>query len=471
MHKISLLISGGLCMAEINKVINNIVWGPLMLTLLIGTGLVLSVCLRFLQFRKFGYIIKNTVGSMFSDKQQKKGKAGVTPFQAVATAMAGTIGTGSIAGVATAIVSGGAGAIFWMWMSALIGMITKYSEIVLSLSYREKNSEGQWAGGPMYYIEKGLHCKWLAFLFALFVVMASFGTGNATQGNSISAALESTIGINPLITAIVLIVLVGAVILGGIKRIASVNEKLVPVMSVVYVLTAAAALILNIKEVPAAFSLIFREAFTIRAAAGGAAGYGIFSAMRYGFARGVFSNEAGLGSAPIAHAASSTDEPVEQAFWGVFEVFFTTIIVCTCTALVILSTGTLSTGLTGSSLGIAAYNKAVPGIGGIAVTVATVLFATSTILGWAYYGEKAIEYLFRGRISDAGVVKAVKIYRIAYTLIVFVGAYGGMENLELIWQISDTTNGLMALPNLIGIAGLVKVVREKTKEYFERKGC
>lgn len=471
MHKISLLISGGLCMAEINKVINNIVWGPLMLTLLIGTGLVLSVCLRFLQFRKFGYIIKNTVGSMFSDKQQKKGKAGVTPFQAVATAMAGTIGTGSIAGVATAIVSGGAGAIFWMWMSALIGMITKYSEIVLSLSYREKNSEGQWAGGPMYYIEKGLHCKWLAFLFALFVVMASFGTGNATQGNSISAALESTIGINPLITAIVLIVLVGAVILGGIKRIASVNEKLVPVMSVVYVLTAAAALILNIKEVPAAFSLIFREAFTIRAAAGGAAGYGIFSAMRYGFARGVFSNEAGLGSAPIAHAASSTDEPVEQAFWGVFEVFFTTIIVCTCTALVILSTGTLSTGLTGSSLGIAAYNKAVPGIGGIAVTVATVLFATSTILGWAYYGEKAIEYLFRGRISDAAVVKAVKIYRIAYTLIVFVGAYGGMENLELIWQISDTTNGLMALPNLIGIAGLVKVVREKTKEYFDRNGC
>lgn len=456
-------------MAEFNQVINNIVWGPVMLTLLIGTGLILSIRLKFFQFRKFGFILKNTVGSLFSDKQHKKSTGGVTPFQAVATAMAGTIGTGSIAGVATAIVSGGPGAVFWMWISALLGMITKYSEIVLSLSYREKNAEGQWAGGPMYYIEKGLRCKWLAVLFALFVVMASFGTGNATQGNSISAALESTIGVSPMITATVLLILVGAVILGGIKRIAVVNEKLVPFMSVVYVLTALIALLLNIKSIPAAFSQILREAFSFRAVAGGAAGYGIFSAMRYGFARGVFSNEAGLGSAPIAHAASSTEEPVEQALWGVFEVFFTTIIVCTCTALVILATGTVSTGLSGSSLGIAAYNKAVPGLGGVAVTIATTLFATSTILGWAYYGEKSTEYLFRGRISDEGVIKAVKIYRIIYTLVVFVGAFGGSDSLELIWQISDTTNGLMALPNLIGIAGLMKVVENKTREYFERQ--
>lgn len=456
-------------MAEINRIINNIVWGPVMLTLLIGTGLILSIRLHFFQFRKFGFIIRNTVGSLFSDRQHKKGKAGVTPFQAVATAMAGTIGTGSIAGVATAIVSGGAGAVFWMWISALLGMITKYSEILLSLNYREKNSEGQWSGGPMYYIEKGLRCKWLAFLFAFFVVIASFGTGNATQGNSISAALESTIGVSPLITASVLLVLVGAVILGGIKRIASVNEKLVPFMSVVYVVTALIALLLNIRNIPGAFGQIFREAFTLKAVAGGAGGYGVFTAMRYGFARGVFSNEAGLGSAPIAHAASSTEEPVEQAFWGVFEVFFTTIIVCTCTALVILSTGTLSTGLSGASLGIAAYNRAVPGLGGTAVTLATTLFATSTILGWAYYGEKSIEYLFRGRVSDSAVVKAVRIYRIVYTLIVFIGAFGGTESLDLIWQISDTTNGLMALPNLIGIVGLMKIVETKTKEYMLKK--
>ncbi|MCQ2401070.1 MAG: sodium:alanine symporter family protein [Lachnospiraceae bacterium] len=455
-------------MAQINQVINNIVWGPVMLSLLIGTGLILSIRLHFFQFRKFGFIIKNTIGSLFSDKQHKKGNAGVTPFQAVATAMAGTIGTGSIAGVATAIVSGGAGAIFWMWVSALLGMITKYSEILLSLNYREKNTQGQWSGGPMYYIEKGLKCKWLAVMFAFFVVIASFGIGNATQGNSISVALESTIGVNPLITAIVLLILVGAVILGGIKRIASVNEKLVPFMSLVYIVTAFIALILNLKNIPAAFSRIFREAFTFRAIAGGVGGYGIFSAMRYGFARGVFSNEAGLGSAPIAHAASSTEEPVEQAFWGVFEVFFTTIIICTCTALVILSTGTISTGLSGSSLGIAAYNKAVPGIGGIAVTVATTLFATSSMLGWAYYGEKAMEYLFRGRISDVGIVKAIKIYRTVYTLVVFVGAFGGAGSLELIWQISDTMNGLMALPNLIGIFGLMKIVEKKTKDYFDR---
>lgn len=450
-------------MAEINKVINNIVWGPIMLSLLIGAGILLSIRLNFFQFRRFGFIMKNTIGSLFRSKQAPKDEGSLSPFQAVATAMAGTIGTGSIAGVATAILSGGPGAVFWMWISALLGMITKYSEILLSLTYREKNSKGQWAGGPMYYLDKGLHCRPLAIAFALFVVMASFGTGNATQGNSISTALESTLHINPMITAAVLTVLVGCVVLGGIKRIASVNERLVPFMSVVYVFTAFLALALSAPRIPAAFKSIISNAFSFRAVAGGGMGYGIFTAMRYGFARGVFSNEAGLGSAPIAHAASGTKEPVEQAMWGVFEVFFTTIIICSCTALVILSTDALDSGMAGTALGIEAFNRAIPGLGSVSVTIATTLFALSTILGWAYYGEKAMEYLFRGRPGS------VIIYRVIYTALVFVGAFGGVKSLELIWQISDTTNGLMALPNLIGIIGLMKVVSAKTKEYFSKK--
>lgn len=446
--------------------INNYIWASV-LVLLIGAGTVLTVRLRGFQFRKLGYILRHTVGNLFSARRSTG--EGVTPFQAVATAMAGTIGTGSIAGIATAIVSGGPGAVFWMWVSALVGMLTKYAEILLSLKFREKNASGEWSGGPMYYLEKGLHMKWLGVIFSLFVIVASFGTGNAAQGNSISSALESTLGCNPVISAAVLTVLVGAVILGGIKRIASVNEKLVPFMSVVYVLTALAALALHVKSLGGAFSLIFREAFQMRSAAGGIAGYGIFTAMRYGFARGVFSNEAGLGSAPIAHAASATKEPVEQAMWGVFEVFFTTIIICTCSALVILTSGALETGLSGASLGIEAYNRALPGIGGIGVTLASVLFATSTILGWGYYGEKSVEYIFcRGFGLKSGKTP-ITIYRILYTLLVFVGAFGGSGSLELIWQISDMTNGLMALPNLIGVVGLCGLVIRSTHAYFERK--
>lgn len=448
--------------SQINAQINSIVWGPIMLTLLIGTGLLLSIRMGFPQFTRFAYVMKNTIGSLFSGNQHHKDASGVSPFQAVATAMAGTIGTGSITGVATALVSGGPGAIFWMWISALLGMVTKYSEIVLSLHFREKNADGQWVGGPMYYIQNGLGFKWLAVLFAFFVCIACLGTGNATQSNSISVALQSTLHIQPWITGVVLTLLVGAVILGGIRRIAAVNEKLVPFMAMFYVLVAIVALLLNIAKVPAAFALIFEEAFNFRAAAGGATGYGIMLAMRYGFARGVFSNEAGLGSAPIAHAASSAKNPVDQGIWGMFEVFFTTIIVCTCTALVIITTGSVDSGLSGSALSIYAYNRAVPGIGGVGVTLATVLFATSTILGWAYYGEKAIEYLFHKNRT------AVLAYRALYTAVVFVGAFGGAENLELIWSISDTTNGLMAIPNLIGIIGLSGIVVKLTKDYFAK---
>lgn len=448
----------------VNEKINGIVWGPVMLILMIGTGLLLSFRLGFPQFTKLGFVIKNTVGSLFKKKQHKKDNAGVSPFQAVATAMAGTIGTGSITGIATALVSGGPGVVFWMWISAILGMVTKYSEIVLSLKFREKNEKGQWSGGPMYYIQNGLHMKWLAVLFAIFAAITCFGTGNATQGNSISVTLESTLHINPIYTAIVLTIIIAAVILGGIRHIAAVNEKLVPFMAVFYVICAFTALIINIEKVPEAFALIFKEAFSFKAVGGGAAGYGIMTAMRYGFARGVFSNEAGLGSAPIAHAASSNENPADQGIWGMFEVFFTTIIICTLSALVIITTGVMeTTDFVGSALSIAAYNEVIPGIGGIGVGLATVLFATSTILGWAYYGEKSVEYLFHNsRI-------AVWIFRVLYVIVVFVGTMGGSKTLDLIWGVSDTMNGLMAIPNLIGIIGLSGVVVKTSKEYFKRK--
>ena len=448
---------------KVNAAVNGVVWGPIMLALLILMGLFLSGATKFLQFRKFFYMVKNTIGSVFSKNQHEKTASGVSPFQAVATAMAGTIGTGSIAGVATAIVSGGPGAIFWMWISALLGMVTKYAEIVLSLRYREKNAKGEWVGGPMYYISKGLGGKFskvLAVLFAIFAMLACLGTGNATQSNSIAIALESTFNVSPWITGIVLTVIAACVILGGVRRIASVNEKLVPFMAVFYVLCAVLAVILSYDKIPATFALIFREAFNFRAGVGGVAGYGIMTAMHYGFSRGVFSNEAGLGSAPIAHAASSTNSPVKQGLWGMFEVFFTTIIICTLSGIVVLSSGLWSTGeFKGSALSIAAFDSALPvsGIGSIGVTIATIFFALSTILGWAYYGEVSVQYLTK----KSNV--AVWVYRVIYVAMVFVGTIG---NLDLIWSISETMNGLMIIPNMIGIIGLYKVVVSVTKEHF-----
>ncbi|MBQ8636478.1 MAG: sodium:alanine symporter family protein [Clostridia bacterium] len=444
--------------SKINEAVNGVVWGPIMLTLLIGTGLFLSAKTGFLQFRKFGYMMKNTILGVFSKDQHTKDKSGVSPFQAVATAMAGTIGTGSIAGLATAIMSGGPGAVFWMWISALLGMVTKYSEILLSLKYREKNEKDEWVGGPMYYIKNGLNMKWLAVLFAIFAMIACLGTGNATQSNSIAVALDSTVGVTPWITGVVLTVIAAAVILGGMRRIASVNEKLVPFMAVFYVLCSVAALIINFDKIPAAFALIFREAFNFRAAAGGTAGYGIMLAMHYGFSRGVFSNEAGLGSAPIAHAASSTKDPVRQGLWGMFEVFFTTIIICTLSALVILTSTKWQTGeFQGAALSIASFNSIIPGVGGIIVTLSTIFFALSTILGWAYYGEVCMEFL-----SNKSK-RAVLVYRCIYVAFVFLGTVG---SLDLIWSISETMNGLMAIPNLIGIIGLYKVIKTTTQEHF-----
>lgn len=441
----------------------------MMMVLMIAVGIYLSVRTRFFQFRRFGTVMKGTVGSLFDKKNHEKSAVGVSPFQAVTTALAGTIGTGSIAGLATALVSGGPGAIFWMWVSALLGMVTKYSEIVLSMKYREKHIGGTYAGGPMYYIKNGLGLKWLAIVFAVFAMIACIGTGNATQSNSISGVIESSFGVAPWITGLILTVIVGAVILGGVKRIASVNEKLVPLMAIFFILASLVALVVNAGKIPMAFGLIFKEAFNFRAAFGGAAGYGVLTAMRYGVGRGVFSNEAGLGSAPIAHAASTTKEPVKQGMWGVFEVFITTIVICTMSGLVVLTSDIylsafnagIEPSLTGASLSGAAYGEAIPYVGEIGVAVATVFFALSTILGWAYYGEVCVGYIFKNH-----VLGAVAIYRLVYVAFVFVGA---VAEIQTVWLVADCFNALMALPNLVALIALSGVVVRATKDYFERK--
>ncbi|MBQ8372491.1 MAG: sodium:alanine symporter family protein [Clostridia bacterium] len=440
-----------------------------MMVLLIAVGVFLTCRTGVFQFRRFGYVMKSTVGQLFGKGQHEKSKDGVSPFQAVTTALAGTIGTGSIAGLATALVLGGPGAVFWMWISALVGMVTKYSEIILAIKYREKNEEGALVGGPMYYIKNGLGLKWLAIVFAVFAVVACIGTGNATQSNSISGVLSSTFQIPTWVTGIVLTLLVGVVIIGGVKRIASVNEKLVPIMAIFFIIASLVVLGVNVTRIPAAFGLIFREAFNFRAAFGGVAGYGILAAMRYGIGRGVFSNEAGLGSAPIAHAASNTKDPVKQGMWGVFEVFITTIVICTMSALAVLTSGVymdaFSTGavpsVSGAALSSAAYNEALPYVGGIGIAIATVFFALSTILGWAYYGEVCVGYLFKSHRRVA-----VMVYRIVYVAFVFVGA---IAEINTVWLIADIFNALMALPNLIALIALSKVVVSTTKEHFAKK--
>lgn len=439
-----------------------------MMFFLIVVGVFLSIRTGFFQFRKFGYVLKNTVGMMFNKKLHHRDVGSVSPFQAVATALAGTIGTGSIAGVATALVLGGPGAVFWMWISALFGMVTKYSEIVLAIKFREKDKRGSFIGGPMYYIKNGLGIKWLAILFAVFAMIACIGTGNATQSNSISGVINSNLNIAPWITGVALTVIVGFVIIGGVKRIATVNEKLVPVMAVFFILASIIALVFNANKIPTAFALIFNEAFNFKSAFGGVAGYSIFSAMRYGVGRGVFSNEAGLGSAPIAHSASSTEDPVKQGLWGVFEVFITTIIICTMSAIVVLTSDIYSTAyassvlpsVSGAALSSAAFDEAIPYIGGTGIAVSTVFFALSTILGWAYYGEVSVGYIFKNHSRIA-----IGIYRIIYVAFVFVGA---VAEINTVWLVADCFNALMALPNLIALIGLSGLVVKITREHFSQ---
>lgn len=439
-----------------------------MMVLLILVGIFLTIRTKVFQFRKFGYVIKNTVGGLFDKSQHTRDRKSVSPFQAVTTALAGTIGTGSIAGVATALVSGGPGAIFWMWISALLGMVTKYSEIVLSLKYRETTRFGSLIGGPMYYMQNGLKAKWLGVIFSLFAMVACIGTGNATQSNAISEIASKSLSISPYITGGVLTVIVALVILGGVKRIAAINEKLVPFMAVFFIIISIIALCCNISNIPAAFSLIFKEAFNFKSVLGGVAGYGIFKAMRFGVGRGVFTNEAGLGSAPIAHAASSEQDPVKQGLWGVFEVFITTIIICTMTALVVLTSDVYQAGLPtqnfaydGAALSSEAFNEAIPFVGNIGVSLATVFFSLSTILGWAYYGEVCVGYVFSKKREFA-----IMIYRIIYVAFTFVGA---VASLDIVWLVADIFNVLMALPNLIALVALSKVVVNLTKEHFNKK--
>ncbi|NLK65364.1 MAG: sodium:alanine symporter family protein [Tissierellia bacterium] len=443
---------------KINSAVNSVVWGPLIIILIIGTGTYLSIMTKFFSVTKLGYTLRNTLLKMFA--KDDKGEGEVTAFQAVATALAATVGTGNIAGVATAIALGGPGAVFWMWLAAIMGMTTKFAEVVLAVNYREKTEDGRFVGGPMYYISNGLgkSWKWLAALFAIFGTFASFGIGCMVQSNSVALSAESTFGIPVLITGIALAILTAVVIVGGIKRIGAFTEKLVPFMAALYILGGIWLLISNASRLPNAFSMIFTNAFTGTAAVGGFAGTVMMQAIRFGVARGIFTNEAGLGSAPIAHAAATTDHPVRQGLWGIFEVFMDTIVICSITALSILVTGVWETGESGAVLSAMAFDTGLPGVGRYIVSIGLILFAYSTILGWEYYGERCLEYL-------AGT-KPIMAYRIIWTIAVVIGAVGG---LELMWDIADTLNALMAFPNLIGVLMLSPVVFRLTKEFFAKE--
>lgn len=441
---------------SLNKSVNNFVWGPVMMVLLVGTGIYLTVRTNFMPFRKLGYVLKSTLFKMFDKEQVGEGQ--VTSFQAVATALAATVGTGNIAGVATAIAIGGPGAIFWMWLSALFGMATKFAEVVLSIEYREKTDDGRFLGGPMYYISKGLNAKWLAYIFAGFASIAAFGIGNMLQSNSVAASLKVSFGINEWVTGIVIAVLAALVMFGGLKRIVTVTSALVPIMAAFYILGGLFVLIRNAAHIPEAFGLIFSSAFSGTAAAGGFVGSTMQMAARSGIARGIFSNEAGLGSAPIAHAAATTDHPVRQGLWGIFEVFMDTGVICTMTALSIMVTGVWNSGETGSALTTMAFDQSIPVVGGYVISIGILLFAFSTLLSWSYYGERSAEFIFGPKV--------ILPYRIIWIPFLVIGAIGGLEEL---WDIADTLNGLMAIPNLIGILGLSGVVFRLTKEFFSTK--
>ena len=453
---------------HVNGILNSFAWGPVMLVLLVGTGVFLTVRTGCIQVRKFGYIMKNTVGSLFK-KQNKDHGNNLSPFQAVTTALAGTVGTGNIAGVTGAIFVGGPGAVFWMWVSAFFGMCTKYAEIALAMKYRATDENGVHKGGPMYYIENGLgkNWKWLAMIFALLGGLASFGIGNIAQSSEIAGAMNGLFHLDPLVTGILLAVLIAIVLIGGVKRIGQVTSYLVPFMSVFYILAGIILILMSLSELPAAFAAIFKGAFSLKSVGGGIFGYVIMQAMRQGFARGVFSNEAGLGSAPIAHAASSTEEPAEQAMWGVFEVFIDTIVICTITSLAVILSGVYTTagGLDAfSSKGaaaVAAFNAILPGtIGGILIQISLIFFALSTIISWSYYGERCWGYLTHDN-------KAFNmIYKIIFILVCIVGAVGSGT---LMWDIADTLNGLMAIPNLIALLALSGVVAKITKDYFGKE--
>ena len=456
---------------SVNSVINNFIWGVPAMICIIGVGLYLSVGLRFLQIRKFPYAIRVTIGRIFRKRDASDGA--MTPCQAVCTALAATVCTGNIAGVAGAIAIGGPGAVFWMWISAVLGMCTKFSEVTLAVHFRETNKNGDLVGGPMYYIKNGLGPKWhwLAVLFSTFGVLTVFGTGNATQVNTITTAINSALEnyqlINDqskpvvcLVIGIVLAALVGLVLLGGVKRIGTVSEKLVPFMALLYILLALGVVLLHANRIPLVFTMIFEGAFNPQAVTGGIIG-SFFTSMKRGVSRGIFSNEAGLGTGSIAHACADTKKPVKQGFFGIFEVFTDTIVICTLTALVILCSGvTVNYGqAAGAELTISGFTSTYGSWVSIFTAVSMCCFAFSTIIGWGLYGARCIEFIFDEKV--------IKPFMVAYSLVAILGA---TVDLGLLWSIADTFNGLMAIPNLIGVFLLSGTVFKLTKEYFETEG-
>ena len=440
---------------RINTAVNGYVWGWPMIALLMGVGLLLTILTGAVQFRRLGFALREVLGKI---TQRGGGEGSVRPFQAGATALASTVGVGNIAGVATAIFIGGPGAVFWLWVSGLLGMGTKYAEIVVALHYREVDGAGTMRGGAMYVLKKGLRLPWLGSIFALLTAVAAFGIGNMVQANSVADALRTTFGMSTWVTGIGLVVVTAMVILGGIKSIARVTEWMVPFMALFYLGGGVAVLVLHAEQLPQALGLIFSGAFSGTAAVGGFAGSTMMMAMRSGIARGLFSNEAGLGSAPMVHATAITDHPVRQGMYGIFEVFVDTILICTVTGLVIMVTGTWNSGLTGAALSIKAFETGLPGLwGSYIVTGGLLLFAYSTLIGWSYYGETGIVYLLG--------TKAAFPYRLAWLGFVYMGATG---SLHLIWDIADTLNGLMAVPNLIGVLASLPLLLRLQREFFTR---
>ena len=463
-------------LTRVNAAVGGIVWGPAGLALLSGTGLLLTVRTGFFQFRHMGHWLRQTIGAIFTDggitAHTAEDEKAISQFQSLCTALAATIGTGNIVGVAAAVLAGGPGAVFWMWAMALLGMMTSYAENVLGIYYRRRNPEGEWSGGPMYYLAGGLGRKKgcrllgrvLAVLFAAFCVLASFGIGNMSQINSIAGNMEAAFGLSGALTGLVLTALTALVIFGGLKRMAAVTETIVPLMALFYIGGALTVVCVHGAAVPAAFAAIFRGAFSLPAAGGGVAGYGMARAMTWGLKRGAFSNEAGLGSSVMVNASSNVQEPVQQGMWGIFEVFADTIVVCTLTALVVLTsgfvdldTGQVLAGVQGSALVGEAFSTVFGSFGPKFIAVSVLLFAYSTTLGWSHYGTKAVEYLFGTR--------AAGVYRVVFTAMVWVGA---VMKLDLAWALSDTFNGLMMLPNLVGVLALSGTVEKITQNYAAR---
>ncbi len=431
--------------------LSGFMWGPATIFLILGVGLFLTILFGFFQIFYCKDILKNTIGSLFS-KNTNQNK-GISAFEAVSTALAGSLGTGNIIGVATAMCSGGPGAIFWMWVSAFLGTSLKFAEVVLALAFRVSTKDG-YVGGAMYVLERGLNCKFLGKVFALFCILASFGIGSTTQSNSAVLALEKGFYLPKIVSSIAILLTFTIIVIGGIKRIGIMASKVVPLMSIIYIVFSSYIIIKNFHLVGPAFRLIFEGAFNFRAAVGGQAGYFVNLALKYGIARSVFISEAGLGSAPIAHAASNLKSPVKQGEWGIFEVVFNTIIMCTMTALVILVTETLTVSNNAADVALMAFSKELGPIAGIVLAICLALFAFTTTMSWAYYGEQSVNYCFGE--------KYVKIYRVIY---IFSIGLGGMCTISFVWQLADIFNALMVFPNLISIVGLSPVLYKIVKEY------